>query len=212
MTAHIATCCPPTDPPTVHPGPKEACPLGCITDPDPVADVTIPVSGLLTPAELTKAVVALLAITEHEPDCWPDTGCHCLVGEVEHALPRCEAIDTTAPRTMDGVELACVRIRHDDPHHLFGRKVTPTDKLREDVRKAAGVPRYMTIGAPTRAERRAALTAVENVAEAVAGVDDQLRELLSYCRSSAEELTENPAVSAYEDIADRLAGILDGED
>lgn len=47
--------------------------------------------------------------------------------------------------------------------------------------------------------------------------DEQLRELLSYCRSAARgnrsdtDLEASGAGTAYDDVADKLAAILDGE-
>lgn len=45
-----------------------------------------------------------------------------------------------------------------------------------------------------------------------ADLQDQLRELLSYCESrNAEAATGSEAAYAYGEIADKLRGILDGE-
>ena len=45
----------------------------------------------------------------------------------------------------------------------------------------------------------------------VAAQDEALRELLSYCRGRAETSGESATDLAYDDVADKLAKILDGE-
>lgn len=68
----------------------------------------------LTGVELAAAVTALLASTEHDPECHPDTGCQCVIGDLERALPRCPA--------RDG-DWACLSLPHNDGQHYYGRRV-----------------------------------------------------------------------------------------
>jgi len=56
--------------------------------------------------------------------------------------------------------------------------------------------------------------AMEEVGRVSADLQDQLRELLSYCETESgkypEDVILNPG-DAYRDVADKLRGILDGE-
>lgn len=68
--------------------------------------------------------------------------------------------------------------------------------------------------APTLTEIRAnGYPATANALELFVNRDEALRELLSYCRDKAENDDTWPdnIGRAYEDVADRLAKILDGE-
>lgn len=160
-----------------------------------------PVLGQLD--DLAEAIADMLDAALHPEACWispTETNCSCLIGDVRAALPQC---------TYESLHYRCLRTVHPstpDLHYYGDEKLTVGQD--EPTPADYGDATYREMAVTAAEEHRAAQrSAVER--------DEALRELLSHARTQSTEVRghyqSTDGSKAYDDMADRLAKILDGE-